>query len=445
MLDSPFDAFEAFGAPFGRRRRDPYAVAGLQPPLVAAFRDGYFRANGAPLGFADLFTFARTGTATYFDSTGTLRTAADGEPRLGHHVYEGGQWVNKGLRIESEARTNDVEYSDDFSDVDYLLNNGAVVQNVVGPDGEANSAWTLSDDNSGGTGAVYIRRNAITTVSTDYTMSCFLKENQCDWALLFVSGIGPSGNGGVYFDLTTGEVGTEDSGFRGAIERAGGGFYRCSMSFQSHASITSGQLRIYMANSDGAPNVDLGGASSIGVFRAQFGPGSTPSSSIPTSGSTATRAAETRSVAAGDWPASTTAMSWYVEGLETYADEGTAGQVTLLDARVDADNRMTLTLDTDGARTGTFTLTVVNGGTSASVSTTNEITPGMNRAFRVACTVTASGLGISLDGTDATAANAAGVPDLSTVDVDYAGMGCRIEERMWGADIGAAGRQAVTA
>lgn len=56
--------------------------------------------------FDDLFTFTRTGTATYVDSAGLIQTAATGVPRLGNHVWSGSAWVNEGILLEVKAATN---------------------------------------------------------------------------------------------------------------------------------------------------------------------------------------------------------------------------------------------------------------------------------------------------------------------------------------------------
>lgn len=65
----------------------------------------YYRRAPGQLGvteltFSEMFTFARTGTADYVDVNGDTQTAADGVPRIGHHVMESGQLVNAGIRIE---------------------------------------------------------------------------------------------------------------------------------------------------------------------------------------------------------------------------------------------------------------------------------------------------------------------------------------------------------
>lgn len=51
---------------------------------------------------------SRASTATYFDETGTLQTAAVDEARDNNHAYIDGAWVKTGLVVEEE-RTNRVD------------------------------------------------------------------------------------------------------------------------------------------------------------------------------------------------------------------------------------------------------------------------------------------------------------------------------------------------
>lgn len=84
--------------------------AGKMPSLVADFADGTYGLatvpNGAimPKSFADVFTFTRASTATYFDANKVMQTAAVDTPRLDHDPATG---VALGLLIE-ESRTNGI-------------------------------------------------------------------------------------------------------------------------------------------------------------------------------------------------------------------------------------------------------------------------------------------------------------------------------------------------
>lgn len=154
--------------------------------------------------------------------------------------------------------------------------------------------------------------------------------------------------------------------------------------------------------------------------------GQVATSPIITTGSSVTLAGETLQIDAAvlqtalgaTMPA---AVSAAMDTFITYADLDTADQLTLYDHRVDANNRMTVTVSTDGANTGLFTFTMVNGGSSASVSAPVEISPGTNIAASVAWYADAAGINIAVNGTAATeVATAIGVPDLIAADADIA-------------------------
>lgn len=74
----------------------------------------YFRVNGLDSTFDAAATFSRSGTATYFDNTGTLQTAADGVARGNAYYYNSG-WVKGGLRFESQAATQLLHGTDSFA------------------------------------------------------------------------------------------------------------------------------------------------------------------------------------------------------------------------------------------------------------------------------------------------------------------------------------------
>ena len=238
---------------------------------------------------------AATGFETYVPTNGN----AEYLPRVGHHVYNGSAWVNEGLLIESEQRTNLVEYSEDFTATEWLASNTAPLAiNSIGPDGKT-SAVTLSDSGAGGTGQVEVRDAGVPVVElTTYTASFFAKADQLSIATIRLAG-GFNLNI-VSFDLSSGEVLSGS----GSIEDFGNGWYRCSVTATTKAGATSIDFRIILSETAGNLIVNLDGTSSILIYGAQFEAGSTPSSYIPTNGSTVTRDGQSLTVppAQFGWP-----------------------------------------------------------------------------------------------------------------------------------------------
>jgi len=232
--------------------------------------------------------------------------------------------VNKGILLESEARTNLLVESNDFTDASWTKIGSTVTANAVGPDGEANSAATLLDDSASGTGVLRVATNVTVATTAAYAFSAFVKADQLSWFFLQASGFTTPTSGGAYFDLSTGAVGSVNAGFTGYIEDFGDGWYRCSIVFTTDATDTTGTLNIILADADGDPITDRDGTSSILIYGAQFeavtAANPYPSSYIPTAGATVTRAAETLQIDAANMPAYTGAVSIYMRGEMAHAD-----------------------------------------------------------------------------------------------------------------------------
>ena len=305
---------------------------------------------------SDIATFARTGTATYVDSDGVLQTAATGVPRTAHHLWDGSAWVNAGLFLESEARTN-------------LLHT----------------------------------TNALVTQSTTVTA--------VPHTLHFTG---------------TGTIALSGASTAGPLVGTGTGENnRVSLTFTpSAASLT----------------LTVTGT----VTNAQLEVGSTPSSYIPnTAGSgTATRNAETLTIAAADAPWSATAVSIQMEGTVTYADLGIPSNVVFVQRRTDSINQIYSSLQTD-AGTGQFAFVQFNAGTFDFASTSGSfISPGVNIPFNIASRHGTTFVNGAVEGVSLIEDSASGsYPDLSSTDIDIGPtfMGTIKLFRIWAEDIGDVG------
>ncbi|MCQ6458443.1 phage head spike fiber domain-containing protein, partial [Vibrio parahaemolyticus] len=88
-----------------------------------------------------------------------------------------------------------------------------------------------------------------------------------------------------------GTVGTANAGLTGEIEDFGNGWHRCSVTFTTDATDTTGTIRVFLADGESL-SITRDGTSSVLVYGAQLEAGSTPSSYMPTSGGTYTRTAQ---------------------------------------------------------------------------------------------------------------------------------------------------------
>ena len=204
----------------------------------------------------------------------------------------------RGLLIE-EARTNLLDYSEDFTNAYWTAINAATLAiDASGPDGET-SAVTFVDSGEGGDAAeVFLFKTISVSTSTTYTFSVFAKADQLSWLQLALNGFTtPANNSGGFFDLANGSLGnsTGDTLDR-SITDYGNGWYRCSITFTTDVADTEGQVRIYVGESNGDRTVDLDGTSSILIYGAQVEAGSFPTSYISTAGAAASRSADVASI-----------------------------------------------------------------------------------------------------------------------------------------------------
>ena len=282
---------------FGTPGSDTFTTTGSKTFIAAA------DASSETLRF-DLLNSA-TATAT-IDNVSVKESYIDPSvarylPRRGHYVYNGQEWTNRGLLLESEARTNLVTYSEDFTNVAWAATSSTVTLDVTGPDGQANSAATLLPSSGS---AYHFVRYSTGSISTTYTLSVFAKANGYDFLIIGDNLASGAGNQRIaFFDLSNGSVGTIDDNSTGnvlstTIEDVGNGWYRCSVTYVASSALHD----IGVSDSDGASSFTANGTSSILIYGAQLEAGSTPSSYMPTNGATFTRAVETLTVAAADLP-----------------------------------------------------------------------------------------------------------------------------------------------
>jgi hypothetical protein len=250
-------------------------------------------------------TCTRATTATYVNELGLIATSALNSPRFAHDPVTG---ESLGLLVE-QASTNTCLQSEDFGTTWTPTGNGAINTNqAVSPDG-LSTADQLIDDASTGSGTARVEQTITTPTSTAHTFSAFLKADQLDWAWLRLVGMA-SQSVSAYFDLTNGAVGATlgaDNDDQG-IEDYGNGWYRCWVSFTSDSVDTSAAYLIYAADADNDNTVDLDGTSSIFVWGAMLETGPVPTTYIPTTTISVSRAADV---------VETTDVSWYNESALT--------------------------------------------------------------------------------------------------------------------------------
>lgn len=301
-------------------------------------------------------TFTRASTATYVGRDGLIKTAGEDEPRFDHDPATG---ESLGLLIE-ESRTNLLSYSDLTSGASgsWWANGGPTVSqgsNVTAPDGTL-TAWNTVYNGASGDGNLYRGGGEVTTTnSTSYTISVWAKANPSN---TYVAGIAIrtfNDNHRVNFNLLTGSYisSTEGSPTSYSIIPYPNGWYRCSMTFTSGTDGNQG-LQFYLVTSSGSTGLGSPGDSGeeIYMWGAQMEAGSFPTSYIPTSGASATRAEEQAYMTGESF------SSWYnpTEGSVVtafnptlYVAPSDGGRAFRIDHQTISDNRIDYVVTANGA------------------------------------------------------------------------------------------------
>jgi hypothetical protein len=365
-------------------------------------------------------------------------------PRVGHHVYNGSAWVNEGVLHESEARTNLLTYSEDFTHSSWTKTSASISSNTsTSPDGSLSAdaiVPTAVNTNH------FLASNATgVTSGQNYSFSVFAKAGTQDWLRLAATSAFFFNPNHVWFNLASGTVGTASTGVTAAITNVGNGWYLCEWKAVASAN-GNPQFFIVSESGDGTFGyLGNGSEEAIFVWGAQAETGSTSSSYIPTSGSTVTRAAETLTVPAANLPYSSTNMSIQIAGKMTYADISSSNHTVLpWRWRLDSSNILYNTFSTAGTRTGQprFIQSQTTSGVDEILGANNVYTPGVNVPFNLAGRYGSTFINGAHEGTLLTANTTPTIlPDLSATDLSlgYVFMGTIGQFRMWDEDLTDAG------
>ncbi len=421
---------------FGYTSLSVYAVNNFDPDLVFDFEQSYYRTGGTDSTLSSSVTHARASSATMTNSSGNIVTVGNNVARVGHHIYNGSTWVNEGVLHESEARTNRATNSNLFSSNNYTKNNISVTaSSVTSPDG-SNNGWKITPTGTN----PYIRRGG--SISGNFTHSLYVKKDTADYVVL---GHG-AGTKGLLINFSfasgtvvdTGAYGSSTTYISNTVENVDNGWYRISVTGNTGAN---NNLVTFPWDSATAPtNLDSSSnasSSTVYIYGAQTEVASTPSSYIPTTGSTVTRAAETLTVPAANLPYSSTNMSIQMDGKMTYADTGAFGTVRLFDWTLDSNNGIIANITTEGSLDGQIYFTQEEAGVVDSVNS-DAFNIGINVPFNIASRHGSGFINGSISGTALTAnTTPSALPNLSSTNlkIGFNLMGTISKFRMWDEDL----------
>jgi hypothetical protein len=237
-------------------------------------------------------TFTRASTATFVGVDGLIKTAASGAARFDHNPATG---ESLGLLVE-EARTNLITYSEQFNNAAWSKTNITITANsATAPDG------TTTADTFAGDGTNNVHYIITSGAAGVKTISVFAKANTSNIVqLLFGGSISSWAN----FNVSTGAVGSIGTLCTASIQQFANGWYRCILATTDSAATDAAFSIVPSATSSRAESNSL--STSVYLWGAQSEASSSfPTSYIPTSGSTVTRAADVASMTG------TSFSSWY--------------------------------------------------------------------------------------------------------------------------------------
>jgi hypothetical protein len=241
-------------------------------------------------------TFTRASTATYFDASGTLRSAQANVPRID---FNPSTLLCQGLLIE-EQRTNLLTNSADFSSAFGVVGTSLTVTSDVttSPDGGTNADSVVE---SAATEIHYAIKDFSITGNATYSFSVFVKNfSGSRYVGLRLSNTIWSNRINAIFDLSTGtwvsapsNVGTA-TGATGAIQDVGNGWYRVTITGLPDPAAATVRLTVALSNSSASslPSYAGDGTSGIYIWGAQLEVGAFPTSYIPTTTTSLTRSAD---------------------------------------------------------------------------------------------------------------------------------------------------------
>lgn len=216
-------------------------------------------------------TFSRSSGATYINSAGQVASAADHEARFDHD----GNGECLGLLIE-ESRANLFDESENLAAWSSSFWTKANNQ-AISPDGTLNAASFVPNV---GTTSQSSGRAVTHPQSGEYTCSVFAKPNGITKLKMRFSGSSYQ----AFFDLTGDGSVIQDQNGTASILKYPNGWYKCIFTINDAV----GETAEWQLGHNDTTSVD--GTNGFYVWGMQVEEGSFPTSYIPTSGSTVTRA-----------------------------------------------------------------------------------------------------------------------------------------------------------
>jgi hypothetical protein len=242
-------------------------------------------------------TFSRASTGTYEDANGVIQSAASNVARFDHDPATG---ESLGLLIE-EARTNLALYSGDFSNAAWAeVGTTKTANALAAPDGTTTAALVVPTAAS----ATHKLRQNVSTTDSALTFSVYLKA--AGYTRIALNEQAQIGSSSAIINLADGSGATSGT----TVSNAGNGWYRVSWSSTFGSGSPKAFCVVVLPTGGSGENPNnftwtADGTSGIYIWGAQVEVGAFPTSHIPTTAATVTRAADVASITGTNF------SSWY--------------------------------------------------------------------------------------------------------------------------------------
>ena len=259
-------------------------------------------------------TFSRASSAYRVSKLGVFELVGNNIPR---YDYNPTTLQFRGLLIE-ESRTNLLTYSEQFDNGAWVKFNSSVTANVATAPNGATLADRLTDNST--YARHYLLRTLSVSANTFYTLSIFAKADTNNFvSIVFGKYASPYTRGGSIVNLTTGEITSYSSNSplsvnRFAAEKFDNGWWRITVSVVFDTTSTDGIVEIGTLNAAISSATYSGSGGSIYIWGAQLEVGNYPTSYIPTTTTSAIRAADVATISS--------ISSWYKSGQGTLGIDG---------------------------------------------------------------------------------------------------------------------------
>lgn len=236
--------------------------------------------NTLTLTVSGAVTNAQLERVTYQTTPSTLINTSGAQVFLLRYDYNPATLAARGILIE-ESRANNCVNSNPLSNS--LASNMTVATGQSAPDGTTNGILLTTTS----TANASIRQGTSQPTSSTSTISIYAKKGSQKWVYILNFAANPVSR--TWFDVDAGVVGTVGAG-SATITSVGNGWYRCTWTAPTLATITTNVIDIGISNANGV--LTCGNGDTLSAFGRQSETGAFATSLVPTAGAAVTRAAD---------------------------------------------------------------------------------------------------------------------------------------------------------